>query len=45
MRRDKKDDEAGAGNPYEHLDKAVVQQEVLPFALFIRNFSPKIFNF
>ena len=28
MRRDKKDDEAGAGNPYDHLDKATVVQEV-----------------
>jgi hypothetical protein len=28
MRRDKKDDEAAALNPYDHLDKATVVQEV-----------------
>ncbi|KAL7080621.1 hypothetical protein ACQ4LE_000471 [Meloidogyne hapla] len=31
MRRDKKDDEAGAGNPYDHLDKATVVQETRAF--------------
>ncbi|KAI3416381.1 hypothetical protein GPALN_005913 [Globodera pallida] len=31
MRRDKKDDEAAAGNPYDHLDKATVVQETRAF--------------
>ncbi|KAF7634527.1 Coatomer subunit gamma [Meloidogyne graminicola] len=31
MRRDKKDDEAGAVNPYDHLDKATVVQETRAF--------------
>lgn len=31
MRRDKKDDEAGARNPYEHLDKTTVVQETRAF--------------
>uniref|UniRef100_A0A915LCV5 Coatomer subunit gamma n=1 Tax=Meloidogyne javanica TaxID=6303 RepID=A0A915LCV5_MELJA len=31
MRRDKKDDEPGAGNPYDHLDKATVVQETRAF--------------
>ncbi|KAL3071627.1 hypothetical protein niasHT_031991 [Heterodera trifolii] len=31
MRRDKKDDESAAGNPYDHLDKATVVQETRAF--------------
>ncbi|KAI3416382.1 hypothetical protein GPALN_005914 [Globodera pallida] len=31
MRRNKKDDEAAAGNPYDHLDKATVVQETRAF--------------